>query len=225
MKQATISERPAINWLNKLRYTLQGCQERCLFWQIWASRCCEAWRGFLQNYPSMPRESNFWLLQRLTQLTPVPTYVRYDDVTMEPHSLILGPGEKDHVLCLKMSVCQHKHGPHKQWLQDTSSPWKRMAMVAQSIFLIGSPHVQDALHYLTTDCCASHLTWITMSQSHGCTKDNFILGKTMMVGGIWCNWWIKHRTPLTFLSICILTKLAYGSLIAHLLTRGLLQMP
>ena len=51
---------------------------------------------------------------------------KYDDVTMEPIPLILGPGEKKHVL-LPQDECivSTNDGPCKQWLQGNQQPLKK----------------------------------------------------------------------------------------------------
>ena len=51
---------------------------------------------------------------------------KYDDVTMEPIPLILGPGEKEHVLMPQDEcIVSTNNGPHKQWLQDNQQPLKK----------------------------------------------------------------------------------------------------
>ena len=83
----------------------------------------EARKKFLEEMAKYKRwVNNFILIVIFTEL--INTFMHmYDNVTMEPISPVLGPGENLHVLLPRDKCITHiNESPHIMWLKDGEQP-------------------------------------------------------------------------------------------------------
>lgn len=113
---------------------------------------------------------------------------KYDDKTLELIPPILGLGEKEHVLIAQdeCTVSTNDH-PRQMWLKDNQQPLKKMEMVAAFTFLTGSVKQQAGSHSQKSRLHSICNCLLKLDSKQQMLTKSYILGKTMMHGGIWPN--------------------------------------
>ena len=116
-KEGRISERTAINWLNKLGYRCKEVKKGLYHDGHKQPDVIEARKRFLEKLASYKQYVNILIMLHLHNTHPQPSLMyKYDNVTLEPIPPTLGPGEQLHILVPHDEAIFHSN-EQRRWMQ------------------------------------------------------------------------------------------------------------